>query len=133
LLLVTQENASLRAALDVSASQRSANASAASDSASPATHDAALQARVAQLQAQVKEQLQWLAAESHYPQVSEKQEHLEETSLLVEKMFSEFSALQGLLCCLAMLVAQAAHLPLWHWYQRSSNAIVFPLQLNFLL
>lgn len=98
---VSKENDALRAALDKAAS--AAHAAPPALAAPPASdtlasQNAALRERVSELEEQVGPTEQRLATQPQTPfklQVEEKQEHLAETAQLVEKMFSEFSTLQG--------------------------------------
>jgi hypothetical protein len=98
---LSKENAALRAALDKAAS--AAHAAPPALAAPPASdtlasQNAALRERVSELEEQVGPTEQRLATQPQTPfklQVEEKQEHLAETAQLVEKMFSEFSTLQG--------------------------------------
>jgi vacuolar-type H+-ATPase subunit I/STV1 len=92
---LSTENAQLRAALDKAASAAHAPPPASDTLAS---QNAALRERVSELEEQVGSTQQRLTTQPQTPnklQVEEKQEHLAETALLVEKMFSEFSTLQG--------------------------------------
>lgn len=75
---LSQENTMLRAAMDLQSQSSHIPPRPAAHSEPSDDQQAALRARVVELEAQV----------------DEKQEHLAETAQLVEKMFSEFSALQ---------------------------------------